>query len=154
MYSRRVFSVSYSALKVSDLILICVRSFPSGSDGKESACSAGDLGLISGSVRSSAEGNGYPLWYSGLENPMDGGAWWATVQEIAKSWTRLSNFTFTFTLLLGRKAMTNLDSVLKSTDITWPTKVRLLKAMVFPGVTYGSESWTIKKVKVKLFSRV
>ena len=50
--------------------------------------------------------------------------------------------------------MTNLDSVLKSTDITWPTKVRLLKAMVFPGVMYGSESWTIKKVKVKLLSRV
>ena len=57
-------------------------------------------------------------------------------------------------LLLGKKAMTNLDSVLKSTDITWPTKVRLLKAMVFPGVMYGSESWTIKKVKVKLLSRV
>ena len=48
-------------------------------------------------------------------------------------------------LLLGRKAMTNLDSVLKSSDITLPTKVRLVKAMVFPVVTYGCESWTIKK---------
>ena len=57
-------------------------------------------------------------------------------------------------LLLGRKAMINLDSVLKSTDTTWLTKVRLLKAMVFPVVMYGSESWTIKKVKVKLLSRV
>ena len=56
--------------------------------------------------------------------------------------------------LLGKKAMTNLDSVLKSTEITWPTKVRLLTAMVFPGVMYGSESWTSKKVKVKLLSRV
>ena len=48
-------------------------------------------------------------------------------------------------LLLGRKAMTNLDRILKSRDITWPTKVRLVKAMVFPVVMYGCESWTIKK---------
>ena len=48
-------------------------------------------------------------------------------------------------LLLGRKAMTNLDSMLKSRDITLPTKVRLVKAMVFPVVMYGYESWTIKK---------
>ena len=47
--------------------------------------------------------------------------------------------------LLGRKAMTNLDSILKSTDITLPTKVHLIKAMVFPVVVYGCESWTIKK---------
>ena len=50
-------------------------------------------------------------------------------------------------LLLGRKAMTNLDSSLKSRDITLPTKVHLVKAMVFPVVMYGSESWTIKKAK-------
>ena len=48
-------------------------------------------------------------------------------------------------LLLGRKAMTNLDSVLKSRDITLPTKVHLVKSMVFPVVMYGCESWTIKK---------
>ena len=48
-------------------------------------------------------------------------------------------------LLLGRKAMTNLDGVLKSRDITLPTTVRLVKAMVFPVVMYGCESWTIKK---------
>ena len=47
-------------------------------------------------------------------------------------------------LLLGRKAMSNLDSILKSRDITVPTKVHLVKAMVFPTVTYGRESWTIK----------
>ena len=47
-------------------------------------------------------------------------------------------------LLLGRKAMTNLDSILKSKDITLPTKVNLVKAMVFPVVMYGCESWTIK----------
>ena len=50
-------------------------------------------------------------------------------------------------LLLGRKAMTNLDSILKRRDITLPTKVRLVKAMVFPVVTYGCESWTIKKAE-------
>ena len=50
-------------------------------------------------------------------------------------------------LLLGRKAMTNLDSILKSRDITLPTKVCLVKAMVFPVVRYGCESWTIKKAE-------
>ena len=50
-------------------------------------------------------------------------------------------------LLLGRKVMTNLDSVLKSRDITLPTKVRLVKAMVFPVVMYGYESWTVKKAE-------
>ena len=51
-------------------------------------------------------------------------------------------------LLLGRKAMTNLDSILKCRDITLPTKVRLIKAMVFPVVVYGCESWIIKKAVV------
>ena len=50
-------------------------------------------------------------------------------------------------LLLGRKVMTNLESILKGRDITLPTKVRLLKAMVFPLVTYGCESWTVKKAE-------
>ena len=50
-------------------------------------------------------------------------------------------------LLLGRKVMTNLDSIFKSRDITFPTKVRLVKAMVFPVVMYGCKSWTIKKAE-------
>ena len=50
-------------------------------------------------------------------------------------------------LLLGKKVMTNVDSILKSRDITLPTKIRLIKAMVFPVVMYGCESWTIKKAK-------
>ena len=50
-------------------------------------------------------------------------------------------------LLLGRKAMTNLDSILKSRDIILPTKVHLVKSMIFPVVMYGCESWTIKKVE-------
>ena len=50
-------------------------------------------------------------------------------------------------LLLGRKVMSNLDSIFKSRDITLPTKVRLVKAMIFPVVTYGCESWTVKKAE-------
>ena len=52
-------------------------------------------------------------------------------------------------LLLGRKVMTNLESILKSRDITLPTKVRLVKAMVFPVVMYGCESWTVKKAELR-----
>ena len=65
--------------------------FPIGSLGKESACSAGDLGLISESGRSPGEGNGNPLQYSCLENPMDRRTWQATVHGVAKSWTGLSD---------------------------------------------------------------
>ena len=70
--------------------------FPGGSEVKASASSAGYLGLIPGSGRSLGEGNGNPLQYSCLENPMDGGAWWATIHRVAKSRTGLSDFTFTF----------------------------------------------------------
>ena len=55
-------------------------------------------------------------------------------------------------LLLGRKAMTNLDSVLKSRDITLPTKVYIVKAMIFPVVMYGCESWTIKKAECQIIN--
>ena len=64
--------------------------------GKASACNAGDPGLIPGLGRSPGEGNGNPLQYSCLENPMDRGAWQATVHGVAKSRTRLSDFTSTF----------------------------------------------------------
>ena len=60
-------------------------SFPGGSDSKESACSEGDLDSIPGSGRSPGEGNGNPFWYPCLENPMDGGAWQATVHGITES---------------------------------------------------------------------
>ena len=59
--------------------------FPSGSEGKESAYSVGDLGLMPGLGRSPGERNGCPLQYSCLRNPMDRGAWWATVHGVAKS---------------------------------------------------------------------
>ena len=65
--------------------------FPHSSVGKESACNAGDLGLIPGSGRSPGGGHGNPLQYSCLENPMDRGAWLATVHGVAESRTRLSD---------------------------------------------------------------
>ena len=58
--------------------------FSGGSDSKESTCSAGDPGLIPGSERSPGEGYGYPLQYTCLENPLDRGAWWAIVHEVAE----------------------------------------------------------------------
>ena len=70
------------------------KDFPGGSDSKASAYNAGDPGSIPGSGRSPGEGNGTLLQYSCLENPMDGGTWQTTVHGVAKSRTRLSNFTF------------------------------------------------------------
>ena len=64
---------------------------PCSSVGKESACSAGDLGLIPGSGRSPGAGNGNPLQYSSLENLMDRGAWWAAVHGVTKSQAQLSD---------------------------------------------------------------
>ena len=163
-----------------------------------------------GSKITAGEGDDTPLQYSCLKNPMDGGASCAAVHGVAKSWTRLSDITFTFHfhalekemathssvlawripgagepgvllslgshrvghdwsdlaaaaakitakgdcsheikrhLVLGRKAMTNLANILKSRDITLPTKIHLVKAMVFPVVMNGCESWTIKKAE-------
>ena len=70
------------------------QDFLGGSDGKASAYNAGDLGSVPGLGRTPGEGNGNPLQYSCLENPMDGGACQATVYEVTKSRTRLSDFTF------------------------------------------------------------
>ena len=72
--------------------------FSGGSHCKASAYNAGDPGLIPGSRRSSGEGNGNPLQYSCLENPMDGGAWQATAHGVAESQTRLSDFTIHTTM--------------------------------------------------------
>ena len=124
-----------------------MQGFPCGSAGKESACNAGDLGLIPGLGRSPGEGKGYPLQYSGLENSMN-----CIVHGIAESWTRITtdgdcSYEIKRRLFLGRKVMTNLDSILKSRDITLPTKVCLVKAMVFPVAMYGCESWTVKKAE-------
>ena len=125
-------------------------SFSGGSEGKVSACYArsltwiSDLGSISGLGRSPGEGNGNPLQYSCLGNTMDREAWQATVHGLQ----RVGYYSyFSFSLLLGRKVMTNLNNILKSRDIILPTKVHLVKAMVFPVIMYGCESWTIKKAE-------
>ena len=68
--------------------------FPDSSAGKESACNVGDLGSIPGLGRLPGEGNGYPLQYSSLENSMDRGAWQATVHEVEKNRTQMSEFHF------------------------------------------------------------
>ena len=70
---------------------LVAHGFPGGSDSKESACNVGDLGSIPGSGRSPGEGNGNPLQYSCLENPMDRGAWQTTVHGVIKSWRHLSD---------------------------------------------------------------
>ena len=95
---------------------------PGGSVVKNPPASAGDAGLISGSGRSPEGGNSNTFQYSYLGNPMDRGAWRPIVHGITKSQTRLSDFTFFLSTFLGRKAMTNLDSILKSRDIALPTK--------------------------------
>ena len=99
--SSTAFHMMYSAY------ILC---FPGGSEVKASACNAGDLGLIPGLGRSPGEGNSNPLRYSCLENPMDGGAWWATVHGVAKSQTRLSDFTYS--AIISRVTMHSLDVLL------------------------------------------
>ena len=84
--------------------------FPGSSDSKESACNA--RGLSSGWGRSPGEGNGYPFQYSCPENSMDGGAWQAAVHGVAKSRTRLSDFTFPFHFHALEKEMAIHSSVL------------------------------------------
>ena len=74
--------------------------FPGGSEGKVSVCNARDPGSIPGSGRSPGEGNGNPLQYSCLENPLDGAAWQARVHGVTKSRTRLSDFSFTLYISL------------------------------------------------------
>ena len=69
------------------MVELGLNGLPGGSVSKESACNAGDPGSILGLGRSPGEGNGYSLQYTGLENSMDRGAWWAVVHGIAKTWT-------------------------------------------------------------------
>ena len=73
-------------------------SFPGGSEGKESVCNVGDPGSIPVLGKTPGEGNGNLLQCSCLKNPMDRGAWWATVRGVAKSWTQLSDFECTHTV--------------------------------------------------------
>ena len=94
------------------LIIITIIITDGGSDGKASSYNAGDPGLIPGSGRYPREGNGNSFQYCCLENPMDRGAWWAAVHEVAKSRTGLSDFTFTFHFHALEKEMATHSSVL------------------------------------------
>ena len=93
VHQRRVqWSISYVCQKNEYRYLYnWIRAFPGGSDGKESACNAGDVGSILGLGRFPGEGHGYPLKYSCLENSMDGGAWQATVCGVTESQTQLND---------------------------------------------------------------
>ena len=88
-------SYNYKNMHVIECLKV-LSGFPGGSDGRASACNAEDPGSIPGSGRSPAEGNGNPLQYSCLENPMVGGAWYVIVHGVSKSRTQPSDFTFTF----------------------------------------------------------
>ena len=88
--------------EVSTLVKICTFFKASGSDSKESAWNVGDLGSVPRSGRSPGEGNGYPLQYSCLENPMDRGAWWTAAHRVAQSQTCPSDWHFHFLNRIGR----------------------------------------------------
>ena len=108
--------------------------FPGGSEVKASACNVGDLSSIPGLGRSPGEGNGNPLQYSCLENPMDGRAWWAIVHGVAKSQTGLSNFTFTEIC----KKFTNLVNILdKCSVIELSAMLKIFWVVKYDSHSYG-----------------
>ena len=116
-----------------------------------SACNAGDLGSIPVLGRSPGEGNGNPLWYSCLGNPTDGGAWWARVHGVAKSWTWLSDFTFLsfpFYIFNPQKNMNRNKAVMNYIRLCWvfgPKELILDNLVAFK---YNFFRWS-KKSKVK-----
>ena len=93
LHSHYLQNVGQESLYTPSWLILLSLDFPGGSDGKASVYNAGDPGSIPGLGRAPREGNGNPLQYYSLENPMDRGAWKATVHGVAKSWTRLSDFT-------------------------------------------------------------
>ena len=98
-FSHQVAKALELQLKLQSFQFKVEMGFPGGSDGKESACNAGDLGSTPGLGRSPREGNDNPLQYTCLENPMGRGAWQATVQGVTKNRTRMNDYTFTFFFL-------------------------------------------------------
>ena len=117
--------------------------FPGGSDGKESACKAGDPGSILGLGRCPGEGHGNPLQYSCLENPMDRGAWWDTVYEVARAGhdleTKLLLLPRSLAFVLDRKKSTPLQEQSRMTHL--PIRLSQIKA---------SSSFSIKHHPIQL----
>ena len=102
--------------------------FPCSSVSKESACSAGDLGLFPGSGRSPGEGNGNPLQHSCLENPTDRGAWWAAVHGVTKSWAWLCDWHLHF-LRISMKSLCHWE--LEEVSKNW-VKIQIVQKNVLP----------------------
>ena len=117
--------------------------FPGGSEVKASASNAGDLGSIPGLRRSPGEGNGNPLRYSCLENPVDGGAWWVTVHGVTKSRTWLSDFTFTLRGWSGCYSSLSAQGGRASMGTLEPWPARTPESRVLRGLSKSAlgESW-------------
>ena len=117
--------------------------FPGGSDSKESACNTGDLGSIPGSGRSPGEGNGYPLQYSCLENPMDRGAWQVQSvgsQRVRHSWATNSLFFFPPNLSsMDHLLLTNLESLDLWRIIPW--KIRHINFVTIRAQNGNASQW-------------
>ena len=129
--------------------MLLVQGALGGLDDKESACNAGDVGLIPGLGRSPGEGNGNPLQYSCLENPMDRRAWWATVHGIAKSRTRLSDFTFTLFNLYAEYIMRNTGLDEAQAGIKIPGR-NINKLRYADETTLMAESKELKSLLIKV----
>ena len=111
-----------------------ILGFPGDASGKEPACSGWDLrdaGLIPALRRSPGEGHGNPLQYSHLENPMDKGAWWATVHRVAKSWTRLKQLSMHAQVIYSSKfsCLWNMDF----TQYNYNTQVHFIQDLCVKG---------------------
>ena len=128
--------------------------FLDDSDGKESACNAGDLGLIPGLGRSPTEGNGYPPQYSCLENFTDRGAWRATVHGVAKSQTQLSDFHIHTLVMFILWVWTNnwhvCTIVVSHRIVSLPPKPPMLYLFMSPSPTSGSH-WSFSSALFYLF---
>ena len=101
---------------------IRLTGLPCWSDGKESSCKAGDLGLILGSGRSPGEGNGNPLQYSRLENSMDRGAWWVIVHGVTKSLDRTEQLTLSLLVIYINKSCSGCSIIFKRVKLSWAKK--------------------------------
>ena len=141
-------SPSWTLLLLPFVMISAPQVFPGGSEVKASACNARDLGSIPGSGSSPGEGNGNPLQYSCLENPMDRGAWWATVHGVVKSRAWLSDLTYycfpgalgvkNLPTSAGEKKRRRFDPLVRK--IPWRREWQLTPVFL-PGESHGWGAW-------------